>query len=382
MLICPDHFGGALSATQATAALARSWVEDGHVVITAPMSDGGTGLTDAIHSANGGTLTPLRVTGALGDPVPSALLHVPGPRGGSSFCDAAPALGSRDTPSDEADRDAMARRGTSAGVGDMIAAGLDSGATRIVVGAGQSPTHDGGAGMLFSLAAHCGVSASDARTVIRGLRAALAGVDLIVAAAQDTPLLGLHGAAAGLQRLGVDAAVAQQIERRTADFAHTARADHRSGSADRTVLAGSLDPPGPRANATGVGGGVGYALGLLGARLLPGAQVVAQEIGLRSALRDVDLVITGTQRLDSEAIYGGVVATVGELAAEHGLAVVALAHEVYANRRELAGVGISAAYPIIDARAQPGATATDPPRDPALALALRGRRVMRNWASS
>src|SRR5699024_10688748 len=139
--------------------------------------------------------------------------------------------------------------------------------------------------------------------------------------------------------------------------------------------------PAPSRPHTGAGGGVAFALALLGARLLPGALVVAEQVGLRSLLAGADLVLTGTAILDADAMHEGVVATVGETASNHALAVVALAREVYVNRRELAGIGISAAYPLVDRPLVPGGPDDHSgPDDPVTALATRGYWVMRNWS--
>ena len=84
ILIAPDHFGGALSAVHAAAALAAPWQQDDHDTIVRPMSDGGTGLVEVVHHARGGVLVPVNVPGAAGTDVPAAVLHVPGPGGGTA----------------------------------------------------------------------------------------------------------------------------------------------------------------------------------------------------------------------------------------------------------------------------------------------------------
>src|SRR5699024_8074724 len=63
-----------------------------------------------------------------------------------------------------------------------------------------------------------------------------------------------------------------------------------------------------RADGSGAGGGVGYLLTVLGARLLPGAPVVASSIELDRAGEQTDLVVTGLSVLDAEALDGGVLA--------------------------------------------------------------------------
>ncbi len=388
MLIAPDHFGGNLTATQATEALAGSWLEAGHEVIRAPMSDGARGLVDAVYAARGGTLHAPGVPDASGAQVPAALLHVESHlaahHGGTAYFEIAPILGpdSVQAPDDSDDRraDALAESGSSAGVGHLLLAAIRTGASRIVIGAGASPTHDAGAGMLQVLADDAGLA--DPITDLAQLRASLGGLELIVAAARDYPLLGLHGAGAGLTEFGISGQRAQDLEKRTADRAHRMAARAQELPETRTMLMGPAESPKPNGAHTGVGGGVGFALALLGARLLPGSQLVAGEVGLRRSVDNVDLVLTGTDSVDGEALHTGVIATLGEVAAEAGVAVVVLGNTVLANRRELAQVGVSAAYPVIDTPLSPGTTPRPAqPASPAQALATRGARLMRNWAT-
>lgn len=426
VLIAPDHFGGALSATEAASALARGWLAAGHQVTSAPMSDGGTGLVEAVLSSQGGTLLSVPATGPLGERVPAAILYVPasgsgsqksgqggqhpsdGDRSGQTKAGvayvetgqvlgdpgsvgapspgAAPALAGLDGPDGETARRLEA--GSSSGVADLLLAALQTGARRIVFGAGPSSTHDAGAGLWRRLAhvLDVDVPQDEPWLAVGPLREYLREVDLVVAAASELPLIGLHGAGAALQHLpGMTALLAQQVERRISAFADRAQRHVDALPPMRTVLtslnaSAASSTRAARKDYAGVGGGLGFALSLLGARVLPGARVVAQEIGLGTTIETVDLVITGSAALDADAMHDGVVATVGAAAAEWGLPAVALAHEVHVNRRELATVGISAAYPIQDQRLMPRQSQSRPDADMREALARRGERLVRNWA--
>lgn len=406
MLIAPDHFGGPLTAVQAAAVIAEPWQRAGHEPVPVAMSDGGTGLLEAVHQRRGGTLSALNVTGSGGVSVPAAVLHLSGRGGGTAYiepggvldvpeqgADHGTADGEREPLTDDGEGEpgtaggdqgvAGTMRGSSAGVADLLYEALQTGAGRVVMGLGPTPVHDGGLGLILRLGELLGIQeppTGEPWQAVGPLRQALAGVDLVVAAAQDTPLLGLHGAGAGLQHMGVSAIDAQRLERRVANFAHAAVAHVQSMPRPRTLLGGSESESGPGASHSGAGGGVAFAVDLLGGRALPGAAVVAEELALREALEGTDLVITGTASLDNMATYDGVVPTVGSLAAERGLPVVALAHEVFVNRTELANVGISAAYPLVDRPLVPGRSDAPPqPRDPAEALNARAERVVRNW---
>src|SRR5690606_41674177 len=52
----------------------------------------------------------------------------------------------------------------------------------------------------------------------------------------------------------------------------------------------------------GAGGGIGFGLALLGARLVPGAQLVAEAVDLAGKVAASDLVVTGEGRFDWQSL--------------------------------------------------------------------------------
>ncbi|HLS74618.1 MAG TPA: glycerate kinase [Actinomycetaceae bacterium] len=347
LLLSPGAFSGALSAVEVAAAMARGWLTTapGTEVRTLPMSDGADGLIATVHAARGGELLPVTVAGPLGEPVPATILHVPGPAGGTAYIEAGQAIGRQLTPPGAELRDA--EQGSSAGLAELVLAALDLGAGRLVIGMGEAASHDGGTGMVARLGSDPtpGSSPVTAEELAQAHRL-LDGRDVVVAVADRAPLLGLHGTGALLaERAGIDPAAAQQIDTRVGEqvaaLARAARTLPR-----RTSLMGAPEPgdrPG-RTDGSGAAGGAGFALELLGARLLPGPDVVGAEIGLTEAAGHADVVLTGTAVLDADAVESSVVGTVGRAAMEHGIPVVVLAEEVQTSRREVAKSGLSATY--------------------------------------
>lgn len=380
VLIAPDHFGGALSAKEAAEALGRGWLHAGHHVTLVPMSDGERGLSEAIHGARGGTLLAVPTLGALGQHAPATVLQLP--ETGTAYIESAQVLGP--AGADQGDAARRAEVGSSAGVADLLVAAMAAGARRVVIGAGVSATHDAGAGLWLRLAEllDVDVRAAVPWLALADLRRELQAVDVVVAGAQGLPLTGLHGAGAALRRFpGISAAAAQEIEHRTSVFTTQAQRHAQQLPPVRPVLNTAAPVIAARSEYAGVGGGIGFALGLLGARVLPGARVVAQEVGISEAISAVDLVITGGAALNADAMHDGVIATIGRAAADLGLPAVAIAHEVHPNRRELAGVGISAAYPVVDQPLVPDPLRQAPAgADLRRALTERGDRLVRNWA--
>ena len=75
---------------------------------------------------------------------------------------------------------------------------------------------------------------------------------------------------------------------------------------------------------TGAAGGIAGALVALGGQLLPGFDLVADELDLHDAIAAADVVITGEGYLDEQSFEGKVVGGVQALAVEAGKPVGAI----------------------------------------------------------
>lgn len=149
ILIAPSGFKESLEADEVATCIEAgvlAALPSAHIV-KAPLVDGGEGFTKALVGATGGTLHPIEVTGPVGEPVGShfGFLGGDGPR--TAVLEMAAAAGLRLVPREL--RDPLET--TTYGVGELIAAALDLGAERVLVGCGDSGTNDGGAGMAQAL---------------------------------------------------------------------------------------------------------------------------------------------------------------------------------------------------------------------------------------
>ncbi len=387
----------ALTAPEAVAAITAGWREaaPGDTLVPLPLSDGGPGLLDVLRAARGGELLSVTATDAHGEVVPGAVLVVTEPSGGrTAYVDGAVVLGAADPGA------VPVTATTSAGLGTLLAAALDTGAGRVVVGLGGRRTvaHDAGAGLLAALgaaapAAARGLAASagagrDAFAALPALRAALAGRDLVVLHAHELPLLGLGGVSADLAAAGrVTAAAAQDVERAVAAVVHAA------GEAAGGVAGGVVGAAGPRrdllagpgqasparpalAPGSGAGGGAAFALGLLGARLVPGPAWVADAVDLPGRVAAADLVVTGAGVLDVAALDAGVVGAVARAALPLGVPAVAVAAALGTGRRDWAAAGLAGAFAVLERAGDEAAWTADA----AAALRARVPRIARTWS--
>lgn len=367
IIVAPDKFAGTLTAPEAARAIAEGWrrtaPED--VLVEAPMADGGPGFVDALQGTFGdaSSIEVVSVPGPLGEPTPvGILLH-----GDTAYVESAQACGlhlvEESRPMDA----------STVGVGRAIAAAVDGGARRIVVGLGGSATSDGGAGLLAALGATADVPLDAGPAGLDGVtevdlgpvRERLAGVELVVAADVETTLLGMFGAA---RTFGPQKGLTDE---------QVLTVDHRL---DRFVEAVCGTTPAERrvadAKGAGAAGGLGFALLVLGAEVTSGIGLVAQEAGLAELIAEADLVLSGEGAFDYSSRAGKVVHGVAQVAMRHATPCVVLAGRVDVGSREMRALGVESAYGVVDRVGEQAALA-----EPARHLSDLAARVARSWSA-
>jgi len=285
-IVCaPDSLKGVLSARDAAAALGQGVRGAGEEAVELPLADGGEGTAEAL-ALEPGEWRGAIVSDPLGRPVEARYrLSVDG----QAVVEAAEAVGLWRLAPDELDP----LRASSRGLGELIIAAVDAGATRVTVALGGTATVDGGAGLLE----------------------VLPELPVPTVAAYDvrSPLLGPRGAARvfGPQK-GAGPAEVERLEERLAAA---------------TRLAPYADLPG-----AGAAGGLGAAFASLGAELRPGLELVLRTTRFREKIAGAALVVTGEGTVDASSAEGKVPAGVVDAAAEAAVPVV-----VFGGRVEQAG---------------------------------------------
>jgi len=271
-----DKFRGTATAAEVAAAIGHACWELGHDCVEIAVADGGEGILDALGGPNRTTT----VTGPLGDPVETPWrLHRR-----VAVIEMALASGLQLAGGAEGN-DPMAASTT--GVGELIDRALDLNAQRIVVGLGGSATTDGGLGAIRAI------------TAPHRLR----GVELLVAC--DVTTRFTDAAKVFGPQKGASPAQVELLTRRLDRLADVYREQY---GVDIVDLPGS-----------GAAGGLAGGLAALGGRLLPGFDLVADELELDERIEGADLVITAEGHLDAQSFAGKVVGGVAGIAAAHGV---------------------------------------------------------------
>ncbi len=340
IVVAPNAFKGSLSAIQAADAMCtgiRRVLIDAEIQ-PIPVADGGDGLLTVLLAPLAAERHVQRVSGPLGAPVDAAFLYCPSRQ--LAVIEMATAAGL--ALLDAAELDVM--RATSAGVGELIKAALDLGATHIVLGVGGSATSDGGTGLATALGmrfldAHGeqlsgnGVNLQHIQRIdASALDERLTKVTLDVACDVENPLLGNHGAAAVYApQKGATPDQVAVLERGLANLAAVIARDlgQRVG-----------DLPGG-----GAAGGMGAGLkAFFDAQLKPGAQLVMEVLQVETAVASADLVLTGEGRLDYQTRFGKAPGAVAALACKHRVPCIAIAGMLDESAYTLNDAGFAAVF--------------------------------------
>jgi glycerate kinase len=286
VLAAPDKFRGTASAAQIADAIAQAAKSLGVGCDRAPLADGGEGLLECFGGAN----QKLDVTDPAGDPVSAAWRLADG----VAVIEMALASGLALTgPA----HDPIAA--TTKGTGELIRAALKRGARQVIVGAGGSASTDGGLGAVDVLREFAPLDGSRGYTV---------------RVAADVNTRFFDSAQIFAPQKGASPAQVELLTARLHDVAERYLAEF---GVDVRELSGA-----------GAAGGLAGGLAALGAQIVPGFDLVAEQLGLAERIARVDLVIGGEGRLDGTSGSGKSVGALAALCAAAGRPLVIIAGEI------------------------------------------------------
>lgn len=288
VLAAADKFKGTATAAQVCAAIGHACWSLNIDCTEIPLADGGEGTLAVLGGAN----RTSTVTGPLGTPVTAEWrLHR-----GTAVIEMAQASGLTLAGGPEKN-DPLAA--TTRGTGELIDQALNAGAKKIIVCLGGSATTDGGLGAIKAISTP----------------ARLRAVEFLVACDVDTTFV--DAARVFAPQKGATRA---QVELLTGRLEKLAQEFQRDFDVDVTSIPGS-----------GAAGGLAGALTALGAKLIPGFDLVADETGFYDAVRQHDLIVTGEGLLDDTSYEGKVVGNVQHLAIDAQKQCVAIVGDIDDN---------------------------------------------------
>ncbi len=275
-LVAPDKFRGTASASEVARAMSEVLEGAGYRAKSFPMSDGGEGLLDIFEGVERSSL----VTAANGKKITAQYKM----KGGTAIIEMARVAGLALVGGAEGN-DPMAA--TTKGVGELIKAAVFAGAKRVIVGCGGSATTDGGLGAVDAL-----------EPVIR-----LKGVELIAAADVDT--LFRDAAREFSTQKGASSAQVALLTLRLEALEQQYRL--RFGT-DISLVRGG-----------GAAGGLAGGLAAIGAKIVSGFEIAAEESGIYEEFPRASIVVTGEGFLDYQSFRGKVVGRIVEAAIERSI---------------------------------------------------------------
>lgn len=365
VLIAPDKFKGTHSARGVAEALARGIrraVPAADISIC-PAADGGEGTAQTLADALGGKMVSYTVSGPLGEATQANY----GVAGVTAIIEMAEASGlhllAGQTP--------RPLETSTRGTGELMAAALDAGCTKLIVGIGGSATTDGGAGMATALGARLldgkgrpigaggGELSRLAAIDTSHMHPGIAPAEVLVACDVTSPLLGVSGAARvyGPQK----GATPEQVEELERCLGHYASVVERDLGVDIRDMPGG-----------GAAGGLGAGLAAFtGAALRPGVEIVLEALDFNRRMEGVDLVVTAEGMIDGQSAKGKTPVGVARAAKRQGIRVVAVAGQRGDGFEKVFTEGIDE----IVALAPDTCSVDDALADPARWLEVAGERI-------
>lgn len=336
IILAPQAFKGTLNALDVCKAMQRGilQVEPTACIVVCPVGDGGDGTLEVISPYIEGSTRWVEVSDAFGEKI--TVPWVWSEKRRSAYLEIAKVCGL------SSHKDPMTA--TTYGVGELITAILDEGVRSIVIGLGGSATNDGGAGIIQALGgsfydgamepiSRGGAALKYLRRIdISGLDPRVKECAFTVACDVDTPLLGPCGASLTYSyQKGATLEQAEELEKALCNYAD--------------VLRMQLHVDVSKMPYGGAAGGCAAGLSaFLGAKLLPGIDVVLDMIGFDGIIEKADLLITGEGMMDAQTLHNKTPIGVAKRALKRQIPVFAIVGCLGKGYEEVYKQGIEAVF--------------------------------------
>ena len=322
IVVASDSFKGSLSSKEVCNAIKKGLIaeiEKAQVTVV-PMADGGEGTLDAIVDATGGQVKDIHVHEPLLQPVATQYGMI---RPNTIVIEIANIVGLSMVPVEQ--RNPV--NTSSYGVGEAIRMALDQGYRRFIIGLGGSAINDGGLGMLQALGT---LFLDGNEEPVQPTAASLSQVveanfdtidprlfqsEILIANDVTNPLCGENGCTVvfGPQK-GATKQQLDFLEHGMRNYAHCI---------EKSLGKSLQHQPG-----AGAAGGLGFAFLAIGAKMMNGAKLISDTVGLEKKMATADWVITGEGKTDSQTYYGKLPIYVAKLAQKYGVKALLLSGSI------------------------------------------------------
>ncbi|MBC3795667.1 glycerate kinase [Acetobacterium tundrae] len=340
IVIAPDSFKGSLSAAEVCniAENAILKIMPTTEIIKIPISDGGEGLVDVLVKHQSGEIVKIKAK----DPLFREIMVEYGILYGEiAVIEMATASG---LPLlNPGERNPLIT--STYGTGEMIVdAVINRGCRKIILGIGGSATIDGGLGVASAMGIRfydrdkqrltpSGENLSRVMTIdTRQVDARFTGVEITIACDVENVLCGHLGSAAvyGPQK-GADKKMVAFLDQGLHVFGQLL--EQQSGKKLMDLK--------------GIGAAGGMALPLVAffnAELKSGLDIVFDETGFESAIKDADLIITGEGKTDAQSVMGKVISGVGKHGKKQHIPVIVISGALEEGYEKIYDCGVTAAF--------------------------------------
>jgi len=341
ILIAPNGFKESLSASQVAEAIYLGFSEqfpDASYTLL-PLADGGEGTLHCLCGDDSHHLIFTRVHNANHEniSVPYGLLKDTQ----TVVIESAEALGL--TLIEPSTRNAWLA--SSYGLGQLIIHALDQGYRKFILGLGGTATCDGGMGALSALGARfLNAAQQPVSSGAKGLLE-LADIDIsqLDSRLKETTFTLAHDVSnTWLGEKGALMYVLQKgaTETELPDF-------HKAFQNYADILNNRLGKKLTDIPGTGAAGGMALAfLAFTKTTLEPGGEFILKNVNIQKALAQCDLIITGEGQMDEQSLYGKMPITLGRLAKEQKIPVIAVTGNLGQNYQRVYECGINAVLSI------------------------------------
>lgn len=339
IIIASDSFKGSLSAFEACSAIRDGILmkyPHAHVELV-PMADGGEGSASIIAEAVDAGEVRVRCFSANLDSMDAsyyikndlAIIEI------ASCCSLTMSKSNNYNP----------KTITTQGFGQMIKDAIKRGCTKLILCLGGSSTSDGGLGMLSELGVRfldknknelpCVLSEMvnlDSVDIAPAMKL-IEGIDVVVATDVRNPYIGIDGA---IRTFGPQKGIEENdIDEMECYLTYMSDAFDKSLNLNLKHISSS-----------GAAGGLGGALYLLGAQLVPGIELVIEYTNLKDKCEGADLIISGEGSIDAQTINGKVISGIARLAGSIQVPMIAFGGIVSSDADNLYDIGVDALYEI------------------------------------